>query len=208
MSRYFIPDNLVVRVCAVFDGKKLQEIDYFRSKDYDLKYLLESLDKEYAYKSLIMKVVQEGVLHNCCPLHVNAGLCEIMQIIRARFSVGKGNVNFGSTFYCDDPSRIENYEDIIQHMKDSGTVIVVAKEFENRSYVDALMSHKIIPLMIGNADVKSLEPDDYILLKDIRKHIINRDMIEAFCIHQKKGITPITLKLVDGDKNNLNNLLD
>lgn len=195
MSKYFIPDNLVIRVCSVFDGKKLYENDYFQSENYDLNHLLVSLDKEYVYKSLIMKVVQEGVLHDCCPLHVNVGLCEIIQIIRANFSVGKGNVNFGSTLYCDDPSKIENCMEIIKQLKDSGTVIMIAKEFENKAYVDSLIKHKIIPLVMDSSIKNKIEKEDFIFLSNIRKCIEKYDTINAYLINERNVMKPITFRI-------------
>lgn len=210
---YRLPENLVLRICGWFEDKELGDKDYFpeESGEEAENLLLRDLDKEYATKSRLIGLTNQGIVeYSCCPVHVNEGLVPVMQTIRKCFAqIGKGNVGFGSTFYARDPGKAVSDNRIVKAQKAIGGFANLAGEYQNEQYVHALAEHQMIPLLVSEEEAGYLfQKDSYLLLKDVRTNLEAGRELEVYSVQIGERLQPISLKVALRDETYLQYLLN
>lgn len=211
MNKYFIPENLVMRICMHMEGSSLCDNDYLDqfNDGSNENYIFKNVDKEYIFKSMVMNITQDGVIHNCCPLHVNPGITSTMKLIREKFRIGKGNINFGSTFIVECPDKNVKNLSVISMQKQIGCTAIICAHFDNQRYIDEMIRNKIIPLLIeSEAHNSYFNVDDYILLKDIRKNILEKSSLEAYVISKDYRMSALSIKLPNLSDEQIRTLLE
>lgn len=210
---YKLPENLVLRICGWFEDKELGDKDYFPegSKEGAENLLLHDLDKEYATKSRLIGLTNQGIVeYSCCPVHVNEGLIPVMQTIRECFpKIGKGNIGFGSTFYACDPGKDVSDNKIVKAQKVIGGFANLAREYQNEQYLHALAEHQMIPLLVSTEEAGALfQKDSYLLLKDVRANLEFGKELEAYAVRIGEGLKPISVKKALRNETDLKLLLN
>ena len=171
------------------------ETSSFRSNPLGLaEFTLSRKDPEYVGKA---KAVQLGEKARVAGEDIYAALPEAKEVfenINQKFTVDPKTTQIGSMIYAVKPGDGSAREQAASCQKVLGGMANIAKEYATKRYRSNLINWGMLPFLYP--DEIPFENGDYILIKDIKKAIANKDeVIKAYVVN--KDMKEFELRLGD-----------
>ena len=171
------------------------ETSSFRSNPLGLaEFTLSRKDPEYVGKA---KAVQLGEKARVAGEDIYAALPEAKEVfekINQKFTVDPKTTQIGSMIYAVKPGDGSAREQAASCQKVLGGMANIAKEYATKRYRSNLINWGMLPFLYP--DEIPFENGDYILIKDIKKAIANKDeVIKAYVV--SKDMKEFELRLGD-----------
>lgn len=158
------------------------------------KFTLSRKDPEYVGKA---KAVQLGEKARVAGEDIYAALPEAKEVfekINQKFTVDPKTTQIGSMIYAVKPGDGSAREQAASCQKVLGGMANIAKEYATKRYRSNLINWGMLPFLYP--DEIPFENGDYILIKDIKKAIANKDeVIKAYVVN--KDMKEFELRLGD-----------
>ena len=160
------------------------ETSSFRSNPLGLaEFTLSRKDPEYVGKA---KAVQLGEKARVAGEDIYAALPEAKEVfekINQKFTVDPKTTQIGSMIYAVKPGDGSAREQAASCQKVLGGMANIAKEYATKRYRSNLINWGMLPFLYP--DEIPFENGDYILIKDIKKAIANKDeVIKAYVVNK------------------------